>query len=400
MRRRIVKVEVKLGADGHWYCRPYLGTRVDGKQIKPFKSFPDARTREEAQEMAEKWASRITADGKVHSTVLTELLDEYIDIRRANGVSPNTVKTWRTYLKHVDTYLHGRLVGDLSVMDFTVFEQALLRSRDEGGAGLSRTSVAGMHNFLRGAYDHLVKSGICQSNPLYAVAHPRPERHEASAIDEWDFETLDNVLSEILAESPEGISELKRVSCAFAAWLSLVTGARIGEIAALRKRDVVRSGTYIHIGGTVIEQRGKKPWRRDVTKGRKSRNVTITEHDMDVIRTYLGKQEHVLRRANANSPLITIDGNYMRPTSLSRGFRAICNGCGLPKELHFHSLRHTHATWCLSNGVDLKTLSERLGHANEETTLRIYSHVLPGRDAAAATAFEAAVMKLRDGGDD
>lgn len=374
---------------------------VDGKEIKPYKSFPDAKTREEAQEMAEKWASRITADGKVHSTVLTELLDEYIDIRRANGVSPNTVKTWRTYLKHVDAYLHGRLAGDLSVMDFNVFEQALLRSKDDGGAGLSRSSVAGMHNFLRGAYDYFVKSGICKTNPLYAVAHPRPERHEAIVVDEWDFETLDNVLSEIMTESPEGKQELRRVSYAFAAWLSLVTGARVGEVAALRKKDIVLSDAYIHIGGTVIDERGKKPWRRDVTKGRKSRNVAITSHDLDVIKTFVSQQERVLGHTNANSPLIMLDGHhYVRPTSLSRGFRAICDECGLPKELHFHSLRHTHATWCLANGVDLKTLSERLGHANEETTLRIYSHVLPGRDASAAAAFEDAVMRLRGVGDD
>ena len=56
----------------------------------------------------------------------------------------------------------------------------------------------------------------------------------------------------------------------------------------------------------------------------------------------------------------------------------------------FHSLRHTHASWCLAHGVDLKTLSERLGHADEATTLRIYAHVMPGRDAAAARAFEEA----------
>ena len=44
----------------------------------------------------------------------------------------------------------------------------------------------------------------------------------------------------------------------------------------------------------------------------------------------------------------------------------------------------------LSGGVDVKTVSERLGHADVATTLRIYAHVMPGRDAHAAEAFEAA----------
>ena len=54
----------------------------------------------------------------------------------------------------------------------------------------------------------------------------------------------------------------------------------------------------------------------------------------------------------------------------------------------FHGLRHTHATMCLDAGVDIKTLSERMGHADEATTLKLYAHVLKGRDQAAAEAFE------------
>ena len=64
--------------------------------------------------------------------------------------------------------------------------------------------------------------------------------------------------------------------------------------------------------------------------------------------------------------------------------------CGLPKEITFHSLRHTHASWLIANGCDLKTLSERMGHADEATTLRIYGHLMPGRDAVAAQLFSEA----------
>ena len=74
--------------------------------------------------------------------------------------------------------------------------------------------------------------------------------------------------------------------------------------------------------------------------------------------------------------------------------------CGLPKACTFHSLRHTHATWCLANGVNLKTLSARLGHANEVITLRTYAHLLPGADEAAAQAFSSFAKGLEgDGGD-
>ena len=69
----------------------------------------------------------------------------------------------------------------------------------------------------------------------------------------------------------------------------------------------------------------------------------------------------------------------------------------MPRGFTFHDLRHTHATWLLTHGVDLKTVSERLGHADEATTLRTYAHVLPGRDAYAASVFEQAAAEAAAG---
>ena len=96
----------------------------------------------------------------------------------------------------------------------------------------------------------------------------------------------------------------------------------------------------------------------------------------------------------SSTPLISLDGSYMRPTSISRSFTRMRRTLKLPQGITFHSLRHTHASWCLASGVDLKTLSERLGHADPATTLRIYSHLLPGRDRGAAEAFGDALRTI------
>ena len=57
--------------------------------------------------------------------------------------------------------------------------------------------------------------------------------------------------------------------------------------------------------------------------------------------------------------------------------------------IRLHDLRHTHATALLSAGVNPKVVSERLGHSDVSTTLRTYTHVLPGMQAEAAAAFAA-----------
>ena len=75
---------------------------------------------------------------------------------------------------------------------------------------------------------------------------------------------------------------------------------------------------------------------------------------------------------------------------------AMRDALGIDPCTSFHSLRHTHATWLLIAGVDPKTVSERLGHGSVATTLRLYAHVLPGRDAQAAEGFAAVARGMGD----
>ena len=95
-----------------------------------------------------------------------------------------------------------------------------------------------------------------------------------------------------------------------------------------------------------------------------------------------------------DTPLVSHDGALADPDDVSAAFRRMAGELGLPKWASYHTLRHTHASLALANGVDLKTTQERLGHSSGATTLEAYGHVLPGRDAAAAAAFEALVEEL------
>lgn len=177
-------VEVKQDAKGVWYAQPYLGKTVDGKQRRPRKSFPEASTRAQAQELANEWVASISAGGKVKSAFIADLLVEYRAERMAKDIAPATANRWETSTKYVAEYLAGKTVGELTVMDFNDFETKLLLPKDKNGQGLSRNTVRGVHYFLRGAYNHWVNAGICESNPMFYVQEPGEEKHEAIAIDE------------------------------------------------------------------------------------------------------------------------------------------------------------------------------------------------------------------------
>jgi integrase len=91
----------------------------------------------------------------------------------------------------------------------------------------------------------------------------------------------------------------------------------------------------------------------------------------------------------AGSTLVfgTIDGELMRPRNLSKAWWRTRTALKLPA-VSFHAFRHTHASILLCRGVDVLTVSRRLGHANASITLNVYGHLIEGADAAAAKAIE------------
>ena len=78
-------------------------------------------------------------------------------------------------------------------------------------------------------------------------------------------------------------------------------------------------------------------------------------------------------------------GDPIRPSSIGQAFRRLVGATDLPV-IRLHDLRHTHASHLLMAGVNVKVVSERLGHASVSFTLDTYGHVMPGQQAEAAAA--------------
>ena len=90
--------------------------------------------------------------------------------------------------------------------------------------------------------------------------------------------------------------------------------------------------------------------------------------------------------ASASDRVFTNDlGQPIRPDSVSQAFARLVEQSGLAK-VRLHDLRHTHASQLLMADVNVKVVSERLGHASVSFTLDVYGHVMPGQQAAASAA--------------
>ena len=152
--------------------------------------------------------------------------------------------------------------------------------------------------------------------------------------------------------------------------LSANGGLRLGEVCALRVSDIdFRDGTVsIERAVQRVRQDEKTKLIIQTPKSEKSVRVIPLPNDM---MAYLKKAVSGLSQ---NAYILTgRTDKPMEPRTYQYYFESVLRRCGIRKR-SYHTLRHTYATRCIENGIDIKSVSEMLGHADITTTLRLYVH--------------------------
>lgn len=378
-------VTLKHKADGTPYARIELGTnRVTGQRRRAYREFP-GMTDADAQVAADKWAAMVASESEGGLTDrLGDRMNRYIEYLQADGRSHNTVDAYKTYVGYCAP-ISTLLVTEVTpVMLNDLY--TLLLTKGAHGEPLSHTTVHNFRMFLQGAFRHFVMLGLISYNPVGDSMRIHVVRPEAEAFDEDSLRAVSAWIDRSIAAAPDNKYGLVRRNAAFAMYIALYTGARAGEICALRRRDLRLAAKTMSINGTVVDTK-RGPVRQDTTKGKRSRNIAILDRNIETIRAHLRWQLGYLPSVSPSTPIVTRDGGFMSPASVSQQFARMKRELGLDPSYHLHTFRHTHATWLLQNGYDMRTVQERLGHARVDTTLQLYGHVLPGRDALAAEGF-------------
>lgn len=376
---------LKRARDGVLYCRPYLGTdRVTGRPMRPYRSFP-GMSEAEAQEAADAWLASLAApaaagtDGR-----LAPMLERFVT-DPARGYSG---ATRATYLSCIRCYV-APTIGDVPYASLEPYEvraaYRILRTDRRGRPAISPATLRKVHALLCAAYR--AWSDELGRDPMLSVERPACPPAEPFALDEWDQERLSLALLEAMSSDARDRASVIRRTTAFAAYLALMQGLRCGEALAVRRRDVREGPRDIAVRGTVVERPrlARQPYPKRGSAG----NVSMAPELEREIARHEAWQDGWMDAPGPSTPLVTYraDGALARPSDVSRRFRALADRLGLPRECTFHTLRHTHATWLLMHGWDMRTIQERLRHRDVATTLRLYATVMPGRDRAAAEAF-------------
>ena len=227
--------------------------------------------------------------------------------------------------------------------------------------GLSAKTVRNINQVISSAMDFAVAQKIISENPCKAVALPKLEHKEMQTI---PAEQLQAFLQEATAT---GVYEMY--------YIELATGLRRGELLGLKWSDIDWKNGIIKVRRQVARVNGEIVEAPLKTKN-SYRAVSISPQAIEVLR----EQK---RKTNDTYVFPSPNGGPISPDSVNNMLGRVLERSGIPK-VRFHDLRHTFATIALQNGVDIKTVSDMLGHFSAGFTLDTYAHVTTSAQKEAA----------------
>jgi len=219
-------------------------------------------------------------------------------------------------------------------------------------------------------YTDAIEKEIVVKNPTLGMSkfyRQAPRKHE-----EIEPLTEDEVVRLLKATLKYAPDQFPLFLCA------VHTGMRSGELAGLKWDDIDWSGRFVEVRRNFV--RGKIGTLK-TKNGR--RRVDLSDELVRVLRDLKRrKQEEALNRGQDSIAEWIFSNGRGNPSDMynlkRRYFRKVLNKAGL-RIIRFHDLRHTYASLLLAQGEPLTYVSQQLGHANPQITLKIYAHWIPNR---------------------
>ena len=285
---------------------------------------------------------------------------------------PSTFESYNGNLRvHIKPNIGAIQLTKLRTSDLQIFYSKLLtegrivrKESENQPKGLSPKTVRNVHIFISTALDKAVAEKLIPYNPAKSCTLPKGEHMEMKTL------PLDKIAAFFAEAKISGVYEMYL--------LEIATGLRRGELLGLKWIDVDYNENTIHVRRQICRIDGAVTEGPLKTKN-SYRKIVVPTDVMVVLKKKQAKDdgasEYVFFSPLTNGPI--------SPDSVLHMLHRVLDRAGLPR-IRFHDLRHTFATMALQNGVDVKTLSNILGHFSAGFTLDTYAHVTTSMQQDAA----------------
>ena len=257
------------------------------------------------------------------------------------NASAHTLRAYRNELARFAEYLGPELrwkdVDHVSIRGFL----SHLHS-----SGLSKVSVARALAAVRSLYKWLAREGVVQQNPAKLVVTPRLPKKLPRV------PTLEEINGLLNSAMPENATFPERDRAIFE--LLYGCGLRNSELVGIELNDIEEANGVILVRG----------------KGKKQRYVPLEGAAAEALQAYREVRQKLLNEAGRSTRRVFINrrGGPLTTRSVGRIVKQIAVARGLPADIHPHTLRHAFGTHMLSEGADLRSIQELLGHERLSTT--------------------------------
>ncbi|MDM5814100.1 site-specific integrase [Staphylococcus aureus] len=317
------------------------------------------------------------------------LLDEWLEYHiKTSGSKLTTLNNIKIRIRNIKRYSSENLLLnklDTKYMQMQIFINKLSDI-------YSQNQVARQLGDMKGAIKYAVKF-YNYPNEYLLTNVKIPKRRKTIEDIEKDESKMYNYLemNQVLQIRDHILNDNKlhkrnRILIASILEVQALTGMRIGELQALQEKDIDLLNKTINITGTIHRIKYEEGFGyKDTTKTISSkRSISINSRTVEIFKKII-LENKMLKRWNSSYVdrgfiFTTKKGNPLCNNQIAGVLKKTTKALNMNKKVTTHTFRHTHITLLVEMNVSLKAIMKRVGHVDEKTTIRIYTHVTEKMD--------------------
>lgn len=274
-------------------------------------------------------------------------------------VKPTTYQNTKNYLNAIiENHFKEIRIDSVSV---AMMQKIVINLSKKYVAYLSQLSI------INRVFKYAVHLDIIQTNPVDRIIRPKQQKPRKEKI-ALTKEELKQFLT---------LAKKDARPVLYTAWHTLAyTGLRRGELLGLEWSDIDFENKTISINKTLVTVNGSLYTQSPKTK-RSTRTISLDDATIQVLKNWKLEQKKQFFKNGVKSKdivITNIKGSYLDFAYFREELKKFLSTHNL-KRFSVHSLRHTHASLLFEAGIEPKTISDRLGHSNIQTTLNMYTHL-------------------------